>query len=345
MITYPRVLLLGAGFTANFGAPIANQIWKDLFNNEFIQKSPKLKAILKKYRMTNDFESFYEQVISDQVQSVEKEIVINAISNIYKQIDKTTQLTFENSNISLQDLILFLKKFSKNDNGSGFVFTLNQDLFLEWLFNQYKSSEKNLLLEGREIKYFGPIDTPRFAWHWYQYPLKRSFINHVILPTSKELDTWAKNNFIVDNNQSFPFYVKLHGSFGWYKEEKNYTPIIGSNKLKKTNQEPLLKFYKSKFKEILDEKVAIWVIGYSFSDKHINSMLINSMIKHKSSLFIIDVKPLNKLYDHILQYPKLYKALDEHLSGYYQCKLSELFPSNSNVVTYLAEQLSQSLGE
>jgi len=38
-----RVLLTGAGFTKNFGGPLAREIWSLIFNNPRIQQTPSLR--------------------------------------------------------------------------------------------------------------------------------------------------------------------------------------------------------------------------------------------------------------------------------------------------------------
>lgn len=50
-----NVLLLGAGFTKNFGGLLANEMWAEIFNHEKIQGQPRLRTL-----MLNDFD--YESV-------------------------------------------------------------------------------------------------------------------------------------------------------------------------------------------------------------------------------------------------------------------------------------------
>ena len=55
------VLLTGAGFTHNFGAPLASELWAAILNHEAVQNTPRVReAMLSDF----DFESFYHRVIS-----------------------------------------------------------------------------------------------------------------------------------------------------------------------------------------------------------------------------------------------------------------------------------------
>ncbi|KAF5421924.1 MAG: hypothetical protein C5S44_05655 [Candidatus Methanocomedens sp.] len=38
-----HVLLTGAGFTKNFGTPLASEMWAEIFNHKKIQAQPKIK--------------------------------------------------------------------------------------------------------------------------------------------------------------------------------------------------------------------------------------------------------------------------------------------------------------
>ena len=41
-----HVLLTGAGFTKNFGTPLASEMWAEIFNHKKIQAHPKIKKLM-----------------------------------------------------------------------------------------------------------------------------------------------------------------------------------------------------------------------------------------------------------------------------------------------------------
>lgn len=55
-----RILLTGAGFTKNFGGPLAQELWSIIFSNQTLDKAPDVRDIL---RRDFDFESAYNTVI------------------------------------------------------------------------------------------------------------------------------------------------------------------------------------------------------------------------------------------------------------------------------------------
>jgi len=333
-----KVLLLGAGFTANFGAPVSSQIWNDLFNCISIQKNHKLRTILKKHQVKSDFEGFFEETIYDNVISVEeKKLVIDIILNVYYQINTHTSYVVENnsSGICLEKLALFLQRFSNIKDGVGYIFTLNQDIFLEKLINKYLRKNSNFV--DYSVFYPGPINPPYIDDQW-----------STILPVQENLNEWlSKPNLggTLNNKRIFPWYVKLHGSSGWKKNnEKLHIPVIGKNKSKIIYQQPLLNWYMELFKKNLHEQVDIWVIGYSFFDKHINEVLIQSLIEKNSSLYIINPMPLNDFIKKISSVDKIMvDAIDKKLAGYFPYYLNQLFSKNFNYPSYSSERLRKSL--
>ena len=57
-----HVLLLGAGFTKNFGGLLADEMWYEIFNHEKIQSQPKIKKLM----MNNfDYEEVYYYVLKE----------------------------------------------------------------------------------------------------------------------------------------------------------------------------------------------------------------------------------------------------------------------------------------
>ncbi|HEX4167382.1 MAG TPA: hypothetical protein VHZ55_18100, partial [Bryobacteraceae bacterium] len=57
-----RILLTGAGFTKNFGGPLAKELWSIIFTSPSLDVAPRVREIL---RRDFDFESAYNTVIRE----------------------------------------------------------------------------------------------------------------------------------------------------------------------------------------------------------------------------------------------------------------------------------------
>lgn len=317
-----KVLLLGAGFTANFGAPVASQVWNDLFNYPALQRNFRLRSVLKSHYEKSDFEGYFSEVVHNVgFTNEEKKIVVTAVIEIYERINSYTErlMIHDNSSgVCFEKLICFLKKFSNLEHGKGFIFTLNQDLFLEKLVNKYL--RKNSVFSDLLIAY-PAINVPYINDDWKSE-----------LPSRELLDNWLiKPNCggSLNAERTFPFYVKLHGSSGWTNRNNEISyPVIGKNKSYQISQEPLLKWYMELFENNLSESIDICIIGYSFSDNHINEVIMKSMQNNQSSLYVVDTKTYVDFMKHILAFDcKLHDLIDKHLFGYFPCSLKQIFPS------------------
>ncbi len=56
-------LLVGAGFTKNFGAPIASEMWNLIANNEILQYQKRILKLIQYDDSGHSFESLYHFVI------------------------------------------------------------------------------------------------------------------------------------------------------------------------------------------------------------------------------------------------------------------------------------------
>jgi hypothetical protein len=88
----------------------------------------------------------------------------------------------------------------------------------------------------------------------------------------------------------FQPYYKLHGSIKWIAggEGQGRLLIMGGNKASEVNQYPLLNWYYKRFQEYLLRGTGLMVIGYSFSDQHINQAIMNAANTGTLRLFIVD---------------------------------------------------------
>jgi hypothetical protein len=81
-----NILLLGAGFTKNFGGLLADEMWAEIFHHEKINAQPRIKKL-----MLDDFdyESVYHAVLDDDSFSKDAKIAIKeATKSAYDFIDR-----------------------------------------------------------------------------------------------------------------------------------------------------------------------------------------------------------------------------------------------------------------
>src|SRR5258708_6083940 len=82
-----NILLTGAGFTANFGGPLAREMWSKILNNPKIENLPEIKKLL----LSNfDFEQIYSDVSRGGVYSqADKSIFQTVMIEAYSDMDET----------------------------------------------------------------------------------------------------------------------------------------------------------------------------------------------------------------------------------------------------------------
>lgn len=301
-----NVLLLGAGFTKNFGGLLANEMWAEIFNNKEVQDQPQIKKLMLKYF---DFEFVYNEILSrpgpecedmwgcgiSPLMSTKEEkfAIINATKSAYNKIDLLLRNYYHpNSDMSkLSSVIEFINIFLKQKKKS-FVFSLNQDLFFERLY------ARNICVPGVE---------------GYKLLYDKE-IQYLKLPTG---EIKSKNLLLKENN----FLIKLHGSCNWTSFDGTDTMVIGRGKKDRILKEPLLRCYFEIFENVLYEgSHNLIIIGYSFGDEHINSVLAKA-VKKGLKLYILSPESPEGFKTNLLKGCGHYcdkKIIWEALAGYSQ---------------------------
>ena len=244
-----KILLTGAGFTHNFGAPLASEVSSLIFNS--ISENPQLRELL---RNNFDYEDVYQTVMqSSAYDATTKETFTAAMAEAYNIINKLVK----NHGLSNIDTIKFkelLKGFDK-PNGSGFIFTLNQDLFLDNNISMFPEIMYEIPVEGV------PINNPDF-------PFERIRLN-ISYDKFDEFKSSKQKYFNKTNPRIF--YIKLHGSQDWYKADNSQIMVIGHGKNERIQVKPILEWYFDIFKaQLAKDDTKLLIIGYSFRDEHIN---------------------------------------------------------------------------
>ena len=139
-----HILLTGAGFTHNFGAPLADEMWAWIFNGPEVKSAERVHALL---RDNFDYEDAYHKVMTGTYTDEEKTVIHNAVLQAYERIDDIMRKWSPGSGpigrINKNKINELLALFAGNKRECGFFFTLNQSnelirsltfMMLAWLF-------------------------------------------------------------------------------------------------------------------------------------------------------------------------------------------------------------------
>jgi len=313
------ILLTGAGFTHNFGGFLATEMWSKIFNHPEVQGNEKLKNIL---QTDFDFESVYSKVLTKKSFNNEDRISLQlVVEGAYKRLDDSIRnYKFTSSNPKGLDVHkLFgdlFQLFVGSGKESGFLFTLNQDLYLERK-QGYKA-----------------LGVPPFPQEFYHIGTKIEQGNFVTLPTDI---TKTKSDLV---NHAGLHYIKLHGSYGWKSSADGSTlMVLGMHKDELIKREPLLRSYFDIFRKVIGEcNKKLLIIGYGFRDKHINDMLVKGIEDNNLRLFIINPTNPEEFSLNLNRNTFLgTQGIWEGVAGYFPYTLREIFSPDQERTSYLDE--------
>jgi hypothetical protein len=85
-------------------------------------------------------------------------------------------------------------------------------------------------------------------------------------------------------------YIKLHGSCNWVESSSGGRILImGGAKAVSIGQSPVLTWYHQQFRNaLLQPDARLMLMGYSFSDEHINDAILDALDKSGLKVFIVD---------------------------------------------------------
>src|SRR5262249_36904133 len=267
-----KVLLTGAGFTHNFGAPLADGMWTEIFNQPQVQAAPRVRSEL---AGDFDFEGVYNAILTGNFTDEEKQVITEAVFAAYEKLDgKVTDYFKEHGVYNLHTYEALIAKFGSQP-GRRFFFTLNQDLFIK-RGSRTRSEESQVIRPGIEEK----VD-----WLGVNALTRRlEDDDRVRLPSPGE---FLLLNPVLLPDEGF-FYVKLHGSQDWLSYGGERQMVLGRGKEGKIGQEPLLKRYLELLHEVLTAgERDLLVIGYGFGDEHINRIIAEAVRDHALKLYIL----------------------------------------------------------
>lgn len=169
-----RILLLGAGFSRNWGGPLASDMFDRLLEQPEIDRDTDLRGILWDHKDKGGFENALEQVQQDwranpgdAIHERRLESFQAAIDRVFAEMDRgyAARFGWEFTNESARMLRTTLVQFDS-------IFTLNQDLLFErFYFNQNVLLSRpdhwdGVVLPGvREQRHDGfPYDPAQSRW-------------------------------------------------------------------------------------------------------------------------------------------------------------------------------------
>jgi hypothetical protein len=302
------ILLTGARFSYNWGGPLASDVFSALLADKGLDDDTR--------DLLFDSRGAFEKVLADLQVSRDpgdqkrRDALTTAVAGIFNGMNNTfmhVPFEFENPPSVRHSMASFLSRFHA-------IFTLNQDALLE--------------------QHYTPQIGPPMNWGHLQLPGMKFM--QPFQPSGARQDKFA----IMEPNPPFTTfghgaqpYVKLHGSVNWMESNRGKRILImGGQKAVSIGLYPILTWYHEEFRKMLARPSArLMVIGYSFSDAHINDAIVDG-IAAGLKLFVIDPFALKVLQND----PRIGRARSA-LIGYSDRSLKTTFGGDR----YAHNQVSQ----
>lgn len=315
-------LLTGAGFTQTFGGYLGSEMWAAILNQPEVQRDQALRECLLSEE-TLSYEAVYDEVLESQNYSLnQKREFTAAIRRAYEEMD---DILCKQPRNDVAGCRFFVSRFADLDHlqTRGFVFTLNQDLFVERFYREtgdHRSAMRLPLLQNPE---------------YFKGSIEPGDKLQIRLPGMDDISKFQQRFW--DKGTGKLMYLKLHGSYGWLSEDGSDVMVLGHGKKGRIEKEPLLKWYLSLFKTVLDsgDKKLI-VIGYGFGDDHINEIIASAIKEKRLQLYVIcPMEPeqfrnrLLRLYGFNIQPNKYGEDIWNGLYGYYPGKVTDFYDTHS----------------
>jgi hypothetical protein len=312
-----HILLLGAGFSRNWGGLLANEVFEYLIGQKDVAQDGYLKNLLWNHKTAGGFENALADVqiafardpagYGPSLRTLQA-----AVSNVFQQIN---QAFFNAPWMEFQQHLdrtirTFLVRFDA-------IFTLNQDV----------------LLEHHYFRHVG-LTGPR-RWDGAQLPGLRRIPNDAMTVDP----SWGKDTWVPLEEQSFRIETrlqpcfKLHGSSNWKDSEGGSLLVIGGDKSRAIRSHAVLAWSFEQFRQqLFQPRSRLFVIGYGFRDQHINDVIVEAVNRHELGFFVIDpfgsdvVRRANPSFGGSIYVPgALDDAFKQGLIGASQRSLSETF--------------------
>lgn len=277
-----NILLLGAGFSKNWGAPITSEFFQALIADPEVRANEAIRSLL--WRNRRNFENALAQLqdsFRHNPQANREPLLLmqRALLRIFERINRI----FRNQDFELHQerltvdrnrtVVEFLAKFEA-------IFTLNQDLLLEIHYLDHAGNQTtNRRWNGNSVPGVQPTGGVETG-----------------APFSGRI--WTPNGDYTIPRNTQP-YFKLHGSTNWkYTGANEDIMIMGGGKDEAIQANPVLQPLQEYFTGYMRRgDTRVTVIGYGFGDAHINAILRHSIENHGLLMYVIDPRGANIAYD------------------------------------------------
>lgn len=260
-------LLLGAGFSRNWGGWLASEAFEYLLGCAEVQRSEVLRALLWKHQERGGFEDALAEVQGQYIGDSKtfEGTLVAFQSSIGRMFEDMNKALFEHANWDPgRRLTHFLAKFDA-------IFTLNQDLLMEAHYCP--------VVELLDPRGWQGCVLPGMRPEWSDDPLHHR--------------SWARARWSVENDGKFAIdkrlqpVFKLHGSSNWFGSENRALLVMGGGKAREIKSSPILSAYATEFAQRVSSGGRLMVIGYGFRDQHINQAIFEGAQKGLE-MFIVD---------------------------------------------------------
>lgn len=268
-------LLVGAGFSKNFGGFLASDVWERLLGTEEIVKDRTLRQML---LAKLNFEDALEMARGDN--SADSGAMEGAIRKVYQDQERCFPSSGDNITVPLVKLINELKP-----NGTRVVFSLNQDLLFERWLSKMGLTDYACPWVANELQSFD---------EYWECP-----VDHLAAKRTKHIS--SEPSFDPSQVGGRASLIKLHGSWNWQSDGGQSMMVVGGGKEEAIMRFRLLDAYVEVFREWCRGKRVLLIVGYGFMDSHINN-IIREGVAEGLRLYIIDPRSPRDLYDYLTKH-------------------------------------------
>jgi hypothetical protein len=275
-LTTKHFLLLGAGFSRNWGGWVASEAFEYLLGCPEIMADERLRKLLwvhQAHQLGGGFESALAELQNNVTtwasQPWSDSQLVNFQNAIGRMFTAMNQAFLNRNDLEFQRndpqrmIRTFLARFES-------IFTLNQDILMEHFYlvdNVARATVRPYVPGMRHTPSAEPMHSQslsRAAWTPRQ-------------PGEFKLQS---------DSQAF---FKLHGSSNWFADDGQRVLIMGGGKRQAIERFPILSWYAQQFEaSLLQPNARLMIIGYGFADPHINEVIKNAVA---SGLRIFVINP------------------------------------------------------
>ncbi len=265
------LILLGAGFSRNWGGWLAAEVDEYLLGHPSIDRP--VRNVLWHHRDKGGFEGALGELQRNEPAGQRLASLQSALMQMFRDMEGGfAGVNFNFNSDQKETISAFLTRFDA-------IFSLNQDLLLERHYLERPQPPMSKVWDNSEPTI--PCVTPILSTN--------PDTSADILVTQEDLFS------IAPGRQP---YFKLHGSQNWRRALEGGTEmlIMGGNKPGLIDKFPLLKWYHDEFRRrLMVPQSKLMVIGYSFGDDHINRTIKEAVSNAHLRVFIVDPQGLNVL--------------------------------------------------